>query len=179
MIEAGRNTPVEETAGFALAKACRAHRANVGAALAGVGLHVGQEMVLLELWKEDGLRGGELAARLRVEPPTVTRMLQRLEGCGLVERRKDTGDARSFRVCLTEKGRALEGPVGITAAAHVAQALPPPSADAGLAHGLATEKLFTETCGRGAVSRGPELHLSDRPGLGVELDEAAIESRRL
>ena len=111
MIEAGRNVGVEETAGFALAKACRAHRVNVGAALAGIGLHVGQEMVLLELWKEDGLKGGELAARLRVEPPTVTRMLQRLEGCGLVERRKDTGDARSFRVCLTEKGCALEGPV--------------------------------------------------------------------
>jgi o-succinylbenzoate synthase len=74
---------------------------------------------------------------------------------------------------------ALEGPVGITAAAHVVQALPPPSADAGLAHGLATEKLFTETCGRGAVARGPELHLSDRPGLGVELDEAALDSRRL
>ena len=111
MIEAGRNVGVEETAGFALAKACRAHRVNVGAALAGTGLHVGQEMVLLELWKEDGLKGGELAARLRVEPPTVTRMLQRLEGCGLVERRKDIGDARSFRVCLTEKGRALEGPV--------------------------------------------------------------------
>jgi DNA-binding MarR family transcriptional regulator len=111
VIEAGRNVGVEETAGFALAKACRAHRVNVGAALAGIGLHVGQEMVLLELWKEDGLKGGELAARLRVEPPTVTRMLQRLEGCGLVERRKDTGDARSFRVRLTEKGRALEGPV--------------------------------------------------------------------
>jgi DNA-binding MarR family transcriptional regulator len=82
VIEAGRNVGVEETAGFALAKACRAHRVNVGAALAGIGLHVGQEMVLLELWKEDGLKGGELAARLRVEPPTVTRMLQRLEGCG-------------------------------------------------------------------------------------------------
>lgn len=111
MTEARRQVPVEETAGFALAKACRAHRVNVGAALAGVGLHVGQEMVLLELWKEDGLKGGELAARLRVEPPTVTRMIQRLEGCGLVERRKDPDDARSFRVCLTEKGRALEEPV--------------------------------------------------------------------
>lgn len=111
MTEARRQVPVEETAGFALAKACRAHRVNVGAALAGVGLHVGQEMVLLELWKEDGLKGGELAARLRVEPPTVTRMIQRLEGCGLVERRKDPDDARSFRVCLTEKGRALEDPV--------------------------------------------------------------------
>ena len=111
MIESGTRVPVEETVGFALAKACRAHRTNVGAALAEVGLHVGQEMVLLELWREDGLKGGELAARLRVEPPTVTRMLQRLEGCGLVERRRDPDDARSFRVYLTRKGRDLEGPV--------------------------------------------------------------------
>lgn len=111
MIRSGRATPVEETVGFALAKACRAHRTGVGAALAEVGLHVGQEMVLLELWREDGLKGGELAARLRVEPPTVSRMLQRLEGCGLVERRRDPDDARSFRVYLTRKGRELEGPV--------------------------------------------------------------------
>ena len=49
--------------------------------------------------------------RLLVEPPTGTRTLQRLEGCGLVERRRDPGDARSFRVHLTRKGRALEEPV--------------------------------------------------------------------
>ena len=111
MIGAGETGRIGETAGFALAKACRAHRTQVGAALAEVGLHVGQEMVLLELWKEDGLKGGELAARLGVEPPTVSRMLGRLEGCGLLERRRDPEDARSFRVCLTDKGRDLQGPV--------------------------------------------------------------------
>lgn len=111
MIEAGRTASIEETTGFALAKASRAHRANVGAELAEVGLHAGQEMVLLELWREDGLKGGELAARLRVEPPTVTRMLQRLEGCGLVERHRDARDARGVRVYLTQKGREIEGPV--------------------------------------------------------------------
>ena len=111
MIRTGNARAVEASTGYLLAKVCRAHRGNVGALLSGVGLHVGQEMVLLELWKEDGLKGGELAARLRVEPPTVTRMLQRLEGCGLVERRRDPGDARSFRVHLTQKGRDLEGPV--------------------------------------------------------------------
>ena len=111
MIPTGRTSPVEETVGFALAKACRAHRTQVGAALAGLGLHVGQEMVLLELWKEDGLKGGELASRLRVEPPTVSRMLGRLEGCGLLERRRDPEDARSFRVFLTARGRDLRGPV--------------------------------------------------------------------
>lgn len=102
---------VEGTIGYLLAKVCRAHRANVGDALAKVGLHVGQEMVLLELWKENGLRGGELAEKLGVEPPTITRMLRRMEGCGFVERRPDPADARSFRVYLTESGRSLEAPV--------------------------------------------------------------------
>ncbi len=111
MIQAGNARGIEETTGYLLAKVCRAHRANVGGLLAKVGLHVGQEMVLLELWKEDGLKGSELADRLGVEPPTITRMIRRMESCGFVERRPDPADARSFRVHLTEKGRALEEPV--------------------------------------------------------------------
>jgi DNA-binding MarR family transcriptional regulator len=111
VVRAGNGRAVEKTTGYLLAKVCRAHRANVGALLSGVGLHVGQEMVLFELWKEDGLKGGELADRLGVEPPTVTRMIRRMESCGFVERRPDPSDARSFRVHLTDKGRALEEPV--------------------------------------------------------------------
>ncbi len=111
MIQPKRATSIEETTGYLLAKVCRAHRTNVGGLLAGVGLHVGQEMVLLELWKKDGLKGSELADRLGVEPPTITRMLRRMERCGFVERRPDPADARSFRVYLTNEGRALEGPV--------------------------------------------------------------------
>jgi L-alanine-DL-glutamate epimerase-like enolase superfamily enzyme len=65
---------------------------------------------------------------------------------------------------------ALDGPVGIAAAAHVAQAIP----DAGLAHGLATALMFSETIGRGAELEGPMLHVPDGPGLGVELDEDAL-----
>jgi L-alanine-DL-glutamate epimerase-like enolase superfamily enzyme len=68
---------------------------------------------------------------------------------------------------------ALEGPVGIAAAAHVAQAIP----DAGLAHGLATSLMFSETVGLGAALDGPMLHVPEGPGLGVELDEDAL--RRL
>jgi DNA-binding MarR family transcriptional regulator len=102
---------IRENASFVLAKVCKAHRAYVDALLAEHGLHVGQEMVLLELWQEDGLRARELAVRLGVEPPTVTKMLRRLEGCGLMERSQDPADARSFRIYLTDKGRALEAPV--------------------------------------------------------------------
>jgi DNA-binding MarR family transcriptional regulator len=106
-----RARSIKETTGFTLAKVCRAHRSNVGELLAEVELHVGQEMVLIELWREDGLRGGELAERLGVVSPTVTKMLRRLERCGLVSRRRDPEDARSFRVYLTDEGRSLEGPV--------------------------------------------------------------------
>lgn len=111
MIQARNARAVEESTGYLLAKVCRAHRGNIGALLSGAGLHVGQEMVLLELWKEDGLKGSELADRLGVEPPTITRMLRRMESCGFVERRPDPADARSFRVYLTDKARDLEEPV--------------------------------------------------------------------
>ena len=103
--------PIRQNTSFALAKVCRAHRTHVGELLAEHGLHVGQEMVLVELWQDDGLRGGDLADRLGVEPPTITKMLRRLESCGLVERRADPEDARSLRVYLTGQGRALEEPV--------------------------------------------------------------------
>jgi o-succinylbenzoate synthase len=74
---------------------------------------------------------------------------------------------------------ALEGPVGITAAAHAAAALRYRGGDAGVAHGLATERLFSETVGRGAVTEQDKLLLDDRAGLGIELDEAALAARRI
>lgn len=74
---------------------------------------------------------------------------------------------------------ALEGPVGITAAAHVVQALAGREGDAGVAHGLATERLFSATVGSGAVAERDELIVGERPGLGVEIDEEALAARRL
>jgi L-alanine-DL-glutamate epimerase-like enolase superfamily enzyme len=70
---------------------------------------------------------------------------------------------------------ALEGPVGIAAAAHTAQALP----GGGPAHGLATERLFSETVGVGVPLEGDRLAVGERPGLGVEIDEEALRARRL
>ena len=101
----------DRTTGYLLARACKAHRGSVGAVLAEVGLHVGQEMVLLHLWKRDGLTPSEMAGALGVEPPTVTNMLSRMERAGLLERCRDPEDARCTRVYLTEKGRSLREPV--------------------------------------------------------------------
>ena len=103
--------PIGETTGYLLARVCKAHRGGVGATLAELGLHVGQEMVLSHLWRQDGLAPSELADRLGVEPPTVTNTLSRMEKAGLLERCRDPGDARCTRVYLTEKGRELREPV--------------------------------------------------------------------
>jgi MarR family transcriptional regulator, organic hydroperoxide resistance regulator len=68
-------------------------------------------MVLLHLWQRDGLTPSELAGALGVEPPTVTNMLIRMERAGLLERCRDSRDARCTRVYLTEQGRELREPV--------------------------------------------------------------------
>ena len=70
---------------------------------------------------------------------------------------------------------ALEGPVGVLAAAHTVQAMP----DAGLAHGLATERLFSVAIGGKAEWDGPDLILPDAPGLGVALDEELLASQAI
>lgn len=103
-----------ESVGHALAQLCKAHRYAVDSALRAMPDHelrVGQEQLLLQLWDADGISQSQLVERLCVEPPTVTRMLQRIEADGLVERRPDAEDARVSRVFLTTKGRALEDQV--------------------------------------------------------------------
>jgi len=77
---------------------------------------------------------------------------------------------------------ALDGPVGIAAAAQVAANLGEAGArpGTGLAHGLATQRLFASTIASvGPELRGDMLHLPDGPGLGIEIDEKALERHRL
>ena len=100
---------IQDYLGFQLLQVHKAHRARAEAALNKLGLHTGQEM--LRLWIEEGVPQSQLAASMGVEPPTATKMLQRMEHAGLIERRPDPEDARISRVYLTERGRALEQPV--------------------------------------------------------------------
>jgi L-Ala-D/L-Glu epimerase / N-acetyl-D-glutamate racemase len=76
---------------------------------------------------------------------------------------------------------ALDGPVGIAAAAQVAATLDvAPGGGPGLAHGLATQRLFASTIASVECRlEGDMLHPPDGPGLGVEIDEAALQAHRL
>lgn len=58
--------------------------------------------VLWVLAREEGLKQAELAERLDVAPISLGRQLDKLENEGLVERRRDAGDRRCFRIHLTD-----------------------------------------------------------------------------
>jgi MarR family transcriptional regulator, organic hydroperoxide resistance regulator len=102
---------IQDYIGFQVLQVHKAHRQLAEAALNKLGVHTGQEMILLQLWIEEGIPQSQLAASMEVEPPTATKMLQRMERAGLIERRPDPTDARISRVYLSERGRALEQPV--------------------------------------------------------------------
>ena len=94
-----------------LAQICRLKHARVQALLETLGLYEGQPSMLRSLWAQEGLTHTELARRLRVQPATITKMIQRMEKAGFVERRPDQEDERVSRVYLTEAGRAVQAGV--------------------------------------------------------------------
>jgi DNA-binding MarR family transcriptional regulator len=66
------------------------------------------QLAALATVERDGpLTLGELAAVERVQPPTITAAVGRLEQRGLVQRRADPGDRRVARVEVTPQGRRL------------------------------------------------------------------------
>lgn len=71
------------------------------------GLNPGQAGCLKILEEHDGATQSELASAMHLTRPSVTRMLQRMERGGLVERRPDADDQRVTRVYVTGEGRDL------------------------------------------------------------------------
>ncbi|MCC6736823.1 MAG: MarR family transcriptional regulator [Bauldia sp.] len=97
----------QKTIGARLAGASRVYRARVGAELAPLGIHAGQEGILLSLSEADGQSMTALAASLGVQPPTITKMVGRLATAGYVERRNSETDGRQANVFLTARGRKV------------------------------------------------------------------------
>jgi DNA-binding MarR family transcriptional regulator len=102
------SSPESESLDFLLAQICRLHHARAHTLLETLGLYRGQPPMLHALWEQEGLTHGELAARLHVQPATVTKMIQRMEKTGFVECKPDAQDQRVSRVYLTDAGRAIQ-----------------------------------------------------------------------
>ena len=104
-------TPDAQSLDALFAQCCRLKHARIHTLLETLGLYRGQPSVLQALWEQEGLMHTELARRLQVQPATITKMLQRMEKAGFVERRPDPDDQRVSRVYLTDAGRAVRADV--------------------------------------------------------------------
>ena len=77
-----------------------------------LGLTYSQYLVLNILWREDGQPIGRIADQLALESSTLTPLLKRLEGSGMVSRTRNPSNERQVVVALTGAGRALQARAG-------------------------------------------------------------------
>jgi DNA-binding MarR family transcriptional regulator len=83
------------------------HRARAAQLIAPLGLHAGQEALLLELNRTGPRIQAQLSEALGCEPPSVTLMTRKLEASGHIRRAPDPDDKRATVVALTDSGKAL------------------------------------------------------------------------
>ncbi|MEU3062610.1 MarR family winged helix-turn-helix transcriptional regulator [Streptomyces subrutilus] len=91
----------------AISRVSRLHRIAAGRALRDLGLHPGQEFLMMHLWDTGPVRQAELIKAVGLDPSTVTKMLQRLEHAGHVRRRPDPADRRASLVEATDTSCGL------------------------------------------------------------------------
>jgi DNA-binding MarR family transcriptional regulator len=70
-----------------------------------LGITGGQRLVLLVVERFPGLSPKELAHLLHLHPSTITGVLQRLEGKGLLVREPDAADSRRVHLHVRAKGK--------------------------------------------------------------------------
>ena len=97
----------------------RLHRQLMTRTVVSHGTHPGQAFCLRLLAANDGMTQRDVAERLHLSRPTVTKMLQAMEKAGMIERRDDAADQRLTHVYLTAGGRAREQALRSVSAAYV------------------------------------------------------------
>ncbi|MBP0439397.1 MarR family transcriptional regulator [Tianweitania sediminis] len=109
--------------GFMLHEVARLFRGRIEARVGRHGLSEAQLRLLMRLWKEEGATQARLAQILEVEPISISRLLDRMEQGGWIERRQDARDRRVRKIFTTEKTRGIRDAVKDTAAQVMEEAL--------------------------------------------------------
>jgi DNA-binding MarR family transcriptional regulator len=96
-----------ETLPFEISETAHALRKAFDRRAVGLGVTRAQWKVLFRLERQPGLRQIELADMLDIEPITLSRIVDRLEEGGLVERVADPADRRAWRLHVTARAQPL------------------------------------------------------------------------
>lgn len=70
-----------------------------------------QWVLLIQLWKQEGISQKDLSIMCAKDQPTTARILDKLEKRGLAFRQANPEDRRSFLIYLTKEGKDLESPL--------------------------------------------------------------------
>ena len=73
-----------------------------------IGITYPQYLVLITLWESNTSTASEIGAILKLDLPTITPILQKLEAMGFVARKRSESDNRVVIVSLTKKGLEIE-----------------------------------------------------------------------
>ncbi|HEX9059983.1 MAG TPA: MarR family transcriptional regulator [Clostridia bacterium] len=73
-----------------------------------LGLTYTQYITMLVLWETPSITAKDLGDKLYLDSGTLTPLLKKLEGMGLVERKRSAEDERNLIVSLTGKGLELK-----------------------------------------------------------------------
>ncbi|WP_431676338.1 MarR family winged helix-turn-helix transcriptional regulator [Kitasatospora sp. KL5] len=108
----GASVPVPAAAAggpisHAIFRLARLHRMFAGQLLRRIGLHPGQELVMMHLWELGPQRQTDLVRLLDSDAATMTRTVQRLEQAGFVRRRPSPTDRRASLIEPTAASHAL------------------------------------------------------------------------
>ena len=92
---------------YLLSDSARLLRRAFDARVRTLGMTSPQARLLLILHVTEGENQGFYAERLEVEPISLTRMIDRMEEAGLLERRRDPADRGAWLLFLTDRSRQL------------------------------------------------------------------------
>ena len=102
---------MEYQVGFLLSRATGAMNNFVNRILKENGLaniSVAYFAVLQALWANDGISISDLGEKAKLEKSTMTSLIDRMEGAGLLKREDHPTDRRSYKIFLTPRGEELE-----------------------------------------------------------------------
>jgi DNA-binding MarR family transcriptional regulator len=72
-----------------------------------LGITYTQYLVLMVLWEKDGISVNDISQKLVLNTNTLTPLLKRMEGQGILQRKRDTKDERKVLIKLTAKGKQM------------------------------------------------------------------------
>ncbi|MDB4041904.1 MarR family transcriptional regulator [Methylophilaceae bacterium] len=73
-----------------------------------IGITYPQYLVLITLWESSTSTASEIGAILKLDLPTITPVLQKLDAMGFIVRKRSEQDNRVVLVSLTKKGLEIE-----------------------------------------------------------------------